>query len=82
MQGEIAKLRSVKQLAHMLIVENASELSGFTDVVTALILFLSLPVTVAAAGRSFSKLKIIKNYLRSSMGQTCIHGLSLLVKAA
>lgn len=78
MQGEIAKLNSVRQLARMLIVENSSVSSGFTEVVTALLLFLTLPVTVATAERSFSKLKLIKNYLRNSMGQTRLCGLSLL----
>jgi len=62
----------------MLIVENTSLSSGFADVATALLLFLALPVTVASAERSFSKLKIIKNYLRNSMGQTRLRGLSLL----
>jgi hypothetical protein len=78
MQGEIAKVKNVKQLAHMLIIENASVSSGFADVVTALILFLTIPVSVATAERSFSKLKIIKSYLRNSMGQTRLRGLSLL----
>jgi hypothetical protein len=78
MQAEIAKLHCIKELAHMLIVENASVSSGFADIVTALLLFLTLPVTVATAERSFSKLKIIKNYLRNTMGQTRLRGLSIL----
>jgi hypothetical protein len=32
-------------------------------------ILLTMPVSVATAERSFSKLKIIKNYLRSTMGQ-------------
>jgi len=32
-------------------------------------LFLTLPVSVASAERTFSKLKLIKSYLRSTMGQ-------------
>ena len=67
MQAEIAKLHSITELAHMLIVENTSVSSGCADIVTALLLFLTLPVTVAAAERSSSKLKIIKNYLRNTM---------------
>jgi hypothetical protein len=78
MRYEIAKLSNVKQLAHMIIVENSSLSSSFADVATALLLFLTLPVKVATAERSFSKLKIIKNYLRNSMGQTRLRGLSLL----
>lgn len=30
---------------------------------------ITLPVTVASAERSFSKLKLIKTFLRASMGQ-------------
>ena len=77
-QAEITKFHSITELAHMLILENASVSSGFADIVTALLLLLTLPVTVATAERSFSKLKIIKNYLRNTMGQTRLRGLSLL----
>ena len=41
-------------------------------------LFLTLPVTVASAERSFYKLKLIKTYLRSTMAQDRLDGLSLL----
>ena len=44
----------------------------------ALQIFLMLPVTVASNERSFSKLKIIKNYLRSSMGQERLTNLAIL----
>lgn len=39
---------------------------------------LTLPVTVASAERSFSKLKLIKTYLRSSMGQERLSGLAVI----
>ena len=45
---------------------------------TVCALFLTLPVTVASAQRSFSKLKLIKTYLRSTMAQDRLDGLSLL----
>jgi len=45
--------------------------------VLLLLNFLSLPVTVASAERSFSKLKYTKNYLRNSMAQECLKGLTL-----
>ena len=82
MQEEIAKLHSATDLAHMLIVENVSVSSGFAGIVTALLLFLTLPETVATAERSFSKLKIIKNYLRNTMGRTRLRRLSLLAIGA
>ena len=72
MQGEMAKVKSVKELAHLLIIENASVSSSFADV-TAPFLFLTILVTGATAERSFSKLEIIKSYLRNSMGETRLY---------
>ncbi len=45
---------------------------------TALRIALTLPVTVAQAERSFSKLKLIKSYLRSTMSQERLTGLSII----
>jgi len=42
----------------------------FPNVCISLRIFLTIPATVAPAERSFSKLKLIKNYLRSAMSQT------------
>jgi len=78
LKHDIARLPSIKQLANMLIVENYALSSGFTDVVTAFLLCLTVRVTVASAERSFSKLKLIKNYLRSTMGQERLCRLALL----
>uniref|UniRef100_A0A667XPW6 TTF-type domain-containing protein n=1 Tax=Myripristis murdjan TaxID=586833 RepID=A0A667XPW6_9TELE len=44
----------------------------------ALRISLTLPVTVASAERSFSKLKLIKTYLRSTMGQERLSGLAVI----
>lgn len=41
-------------------------------------MWIALPVTVASAERSFSKLKLIKAYLRSSMGQERLRGLAII----
>lgn len=51
---------------------------AYSNCTTALRIFLTFPVTVASNERSFSKLKIIKNYLRSTMGQERLNGLSIL----
>ena len=45
---------------------------------TALRISITLPVTVAAAERSFSKLKLIKTYLRSTMAQERLSGLAVI----
>jgi len=50
----------------------------FANVSTALRILLTVPVTVASGERSFSKLKLIKTYLRSTMTQDRFNGLALL----
>uniref|UniRef100_A0A1B6DAI5 TTF-type domain-containing protein n=1 Tax=Clastoptera arizonana TaxID=38151 RepID=A0A1B6DAI5_9HEMI len=44
----------------------------------ALKLFLTICVSVSTCERSFSKLKLIKNYLRSTMSQVRLNGLAML----
>lgn len=44
----------------------------------ALRIVCTLPVTVASAEQSFSKLKLIKTYLRRSMAQECLSGLAII----
>nr|CAH7721191.1 unnamed protein product [Callosobruchus chinensis] len=39
-------------------------------------IFLSIPISLASCERSFSKLSLIKSYLRSSMGQERLSGLA------
>ena len=53
-------------------------MTSLPDVVTAFKIFLTIPVTVANADRSFSKLKLIKNYLRSTMSQERLSSLSIM----
>jgi hypothetical protein len=50
----------------------------FPNLSVALRIVLTLPVTVATAERSFSKLKIIKTYLRSQMAQDRLVGLATI----
>uniref|UniRef100_A0A096MHE8 HAT C-terminal dimerisation domain-containing protein n=1 Tax=Poecilia formosa TaxID=48698 RepID=A0A096MHE8_POEFO len=76
-RDQIAKQKSVVDLAKMLIVSHPAVTFTFTEV-CAFLLFLTLPVSVASSERSFSKLKIIKNYLRSTMGQERLSGLAIL----
>jgi hypothetical protein len=74
----IKNMDTVKQLADLLMIQHSSLTSSFSDVCTALFMFLTVPVTVATAERTFSKLRIIKNYLRSTMSQERLSGLALL----
>ena len=65
------------ELAHFLVVKNYSLLPTFQDMYTAFLLFLTLPVTVATAERSFSKLKLIKTYLRNTVQDDRLSGLAV-----
>ncbi len=46
----------------------------FPNMWVALRIAVTFPVSVASAERSFSKLKLIKTYLRSTMTQHCLNG--------
>ena len=61
----------------MEIIYKARVASSFPQLCKLLLLFLTISVT-ASAERFFSKLKIIKSYLRSSMAQEPLDGLTLI----
>ena len=50
----------------------------FPNVITTYFLLLTIPVSIASCERSFSKLKLINNYIHSTMSQMRLTGLSLL----
>ncbi|XP_022858956.1 zinc finger MYM-type protein 1-like [Olea europaea var. sylvestris] len=50
----------------------------FPNACIAYKILLTIPVTVASAERSFSKLKLIKTYIRSTMSQQRLNGLAML----
>ena len=49
-----------------------------SNVCIALRILLTLPISLASGERSFSKLKLIKTYIRSSMSQQRLVGLSMI----
>ncbi|XP_022178815.1 zinc finger MYM-type protein 1-like [Myzus persicae] len=55
-----------------------STCGSFPNISIALRILLTLPITTASAERSFSKLKIIKNYLRTTMVQDRLSDLAII----
>lgn len=55
-----------------------SKIDSFTTCFIIYRILLTIHVTVASAERTFSKLKLIKNYLRSTMSQERLNGLTIL----
>jgi hypothetical protein len=49
----------------------------YSNVSVAYRILLTVPVTVASAEKSFSKLKLLKNYLRLTMSQAMLNGLAM-----
>lgn len=70
------KIETIQELTSFIIEYDLSSL--YSEILTACIIYLSLPVTVATAERSFSKLKLLKNYLRNSISQDRLTGISIL----
>lgn len=66
-QKEIIPMKGVKELIRFLIIQIASISSNYANDCTVLLIFLSFPVTTAKAKQTFSKLELIKNYLRSTL---------------
>uniref|UniRef100_A0A8I6YH14 HAT C-terminal dimerisation domain-containing protein n=1 Tax=Hordeum vulgare subsp. vulgare TaxID=112509 RepID=A0A8I6YH14_HORVV len=62
----------------MEIFEFVRDIDCFPNVLIAYQILFTVPMTVASAERSFSKLKLLKNYLRSTMSQERLNGLATL----
>lgn len=63
-------------LFEYLVVNN--RFTAFPNVFIALRIYLTMPVTVASGERSFSKLKLIKTYLRSTISQERLNNLAMI----
>ena len=75
---KIAYLKSAKKIDYFLIVENASLATTYPDICTVYMMYMTVPVSVGTAERSFSELKLIKNFFRSFVSQERLSDLALL----
>ena len=60
------------------ILNHIKRLDSFPNAYITFRIMLTIPISVALAERSFPKLKLIKNYLRSTMSQERLNGLAML----
>ncbi|XP_060965151.1 uncharacterized protein LOC133034141 [Cannabis sativa] len=79
---ELKLLREILPREKMRAIDILKFLKGvdcFPNTIIAYIILLTIPVIVASAERSFSKLKLLKSYLQSTMLQERLNGLALIV---
>jgi hypothetical protein len=79
--SELSVLRltlSDKSMSAMEIFEHIREVDCYPNISIAYRILFTMHVTVASAERSFSKLKLLKNYLRYKMSQERLNGLAIL----
>ena len=72
------QLKRMSNVSEVLSLLKDVDMSTYSKLLSAVVIFITLPVTVASAERSFSKLKLIKNYLRSSISQDRMDSLAIL----
>ena len=77
-KNDLKENMSIKTFAELLLTKYSCLESDFSEIFTAFMLFFTLPVTVASVERTFSKLKMIKDYKRNSIGQTRLRDLAIL----
>jgi hypothetical protein len=67
-----------KSMTGLEIFEYVRAADCYPNIYIAYRILFTLPVTVASAERSFSKLKLLKNHLRSTMSQERLNGLATI----
>ena len=73
-----ANMKTAPPARHLHLIYKHRLDEGYPNMTTALKIFVTLPVTVVSDERSFSKLKLVKNYLRSTMAQESLSNLSII----
>ena len=79
--SELKVLKEVLQIndnSPINVLNNIKRLESFPNTCIAFRILLTITIAVTSAERSFSKLKLIKSYLRSAMSQERLSGLAIL----
>ncbi|XP_019175777.1 PREDICTED: zinc finger MYM-type protein 1-like, partial [Ipomoea nil] len=74
----LREILSKENIGAVSILNSLKQMSCFPNATIAYRILLTIPITVASAEGSFSKLKLLKSYLRSSMLQERLSGLALI----
>ncbi|XP_072392087.1 zinc finger MYM-type protein 1-like [Diabrotica undecimpunctata] len=75
---QLESANSIYDAAKIILIDFHCTSACIPELCHAYILFLTLPVTTASSERSFSKLKLIKSYLRSTMSEARLSSLTLI----
>ena len=75
----VKEILQIKDYTPIDILNYIKRLDSFPNKCIAYRILLTLPVTIASTERSFSKLKLIKSYLKSTMFQERLSGLAILL---